>query len=59
MEEFEQEMGESVKSDYKFQACFNNLRESIILISNGKIEYVNPCFLDLFATQIKNQPASI
>ena len=50
--EFIQETEEKTKSDTKFKACFNNLRESIILISNGQIEYVNSNFLELFAQQI-------
>ena len=35
MDEFTQETEEKIKSDYKFKACFNNLKESIILVSNG------------------------
>ena len=61
MDKFKQEIEEKAKSDFKFKACFNNLRESIILISNEQIEYVNSSFLELFVTQIKlsNQDSSM
>lgn len=36
----------------KFEACFDNIKESIILISNGQIEYVNSKFLYQFKGQI-------
>ena len=38
----------------KYEACFNNIKESIILVSNGKIEYVNLSFLMQFKSQIQS-----
>ena len=36
----------------KFEACFDNVKESIILIDKGQIEYVNQSFLETFEKQI-------
>ena len=39
--------------DKKFEACFENVTESVVLISNGQIEYVNQSFLENFEEQIE------
>ena len=44
---------ERTRQNYKFEACFDNLNESIILVSNGQIEYVNSSFLQQFMSSIK------
>ena len=41
-----------IMKDKKFEACFDNVKESIILISGGQIEYVNKQFLQNFEKQI-------
>ena len=38
--------------DKKFEACFDNIKESIILLSDGQIEYVNKEFLESFEGEI-------
>ena len=37
----QKDMVEKIKQNQKFESCFDNVKESIILISNDQIEYVN------------------
>ena len=41
----QKETEENKAKDEKFAACFDNVKESIILISGGQIQYVNQSFL--------------
>ena len=40
------------KQVHKFKSCFDNIKESIILINSGQIEYVNDSFLLQFSSSI-------
>ena len=46
------ETEEKAKQSQKFQACFDNVDESIVLISGDQIEYVNDRFLLQFIGSI-------
>jgi sensor histidine kinase regulating citrate/malate metabolism len=42
---YQKDTEENAALNLKFQACFDNIKEAIILISDGQIEYVNDSFL--------------
>ena len=48
-------LAEEKRNDkHKFQTCFDNIGDSIIILSNGKIEYANDSFLVKFSCYIEN-----
>ena len=50
---FYSETEEKAKQSQKFQACFDNVDESVVLISGNQIEYVNDRFLLQFIGSIQ------